>query len=383
MTFGVFVRICVFLIGLVHLIHMVEMSEATTRSGSWKGIIIKTLVVLLFPLAIRINDGTIAWWSLLLWVDLSQSFAFNETYSILTALVLIVPGILFYRHILISPISSSIRGRAVMTAIVLWAAPIAYSVFFGFFMIGSMLILPTVSISLFILLPILQRELVIRSTPMKMRNYDFQFLSRNFKHSFGKQRFLPILLWSGLLLSPFLFLNLYGDIQFISVFYEIFWRTFSLILESPMYGTLLFSVTNGSFLPLILLMSSLRFLFVRDIFRFKDGFINKTRLVSIALLGEITPVAILSVQYIQVIPSYFSYVPIVSPFPLFPLIGFLFVRLWKIFPVREIMWDKEEHRMWFEGDKPTQSPFPQPMEQGIKVPITYMIISHIRRLRKR
>ena len=361
------------------------MSEGTTMLTIWKQIIIKILVLLLFPISITFSSDMIGYASSLFFFDSFNGFVMNGPYSILTVFVFATPGILFYRYMLLNPISSSIIRRAVMSSIVVGLGPLPYSIIFQPFsmVMSTVYLLPFVIISLFIFLPILQRELVIRSTPMKMRNLDFAFLSRSFKQAFGKQRFLPILLWSGLLFSPFLFLYQFAEQQFfMSVIYQIQWTSY---FEAPVeyfFSSLNFMLTDGFSLQPVLLMSSLRFFFVGDIFKFKDGTIGKTRLVSVALLGEITPFAIISIFSFQIYPIYFYSTPLFSPFPLFPLIGFLFLRLCKITPIRETLWDDEEHQMWFDGDASTLSPIQQPMQEGIKIPITYMIVSQIRRLRK-
>ena len=72
----------------------------------------------------------------------------------------------------------------------------------------------------------------------------------------------------------------------------------------------------------------------------------------------------------------------ILPTPIFPLLGFLYLRFTRLPMMMDELWDEEEHRMWFEVDKPTLSPTQQPREQGIKVPITYMIVSQFRKLRK-
>ena len=70
----------------------------------------------------------------------------------------------------------------------------------------------------------------------------------------------------------------------------------------------------------------------------------------------------------------------VFPFPILPLIGFAYIRFSKIIIVRDEIWTDYEHRMWFDKE---QDPYVSVSDdESITVPITYLLVSQIRKRRK-
>ncbi|MHA2397196.1 MAG: hypothetical protein ACXAC0_10865, partial [Candidatus Thorarchaeota archaeon] len=73
--------------------------------------------------------------------------------------------------------------------------------------------------------------------------------------------------------------------------------------------------------------------------------------------------------------------PVVLPFPILPLIGFAYIRFSKIIIVRDELWTDYEHRMWFDKE---QDPYvPESTDDSITVPITYLLVSQIRKRLKK
>ncbi|MGD9397896.1 MAG: hypothetical protein PVJ05_15775, partial [Candidatus Thorarchaeota archaeon] len=75
-----------------------------------------------------------------------------------------------------------------------------------------------------------------------------------------------------------------------------------------------------------------------------------------------------------------SYIPVLLPIPILPLIGFAYVRFSMIVPLEELLWPDYEHRMWFE--KKREPSVPKPPEESITVPIAYLLLSRVRKRRK-
>jgi hypothetical protein len=140
-------------------------------------------------------------------------------------------------------------------------------------------------------------------------------------------------------------------------------------------------------LPGLLLLFSIRLVFIRDIYRFSDGGVTKSRLISIGLLAEIVPVAIMTListaNSIGMGEFFGSFTQFIFPTPIFPLLGYLYARFSKLRITPDELWEDEEHRMWYEEEQPTLPPGQQPMDYRIKVPISYLIVSQFRKLRKK
>jgi hypothetical protein len=102
------------------------------------------------------------------------------------------------------------------------------------------------------------------------------------------------------------------------------------------------------------------------------------------ILSEIAPVAFLTLMQLLTYPIsefVFGFYTWILPTPIFPILGYIYVRMSRNLSLSGTLWDDEEHRMWFEVDGPP-SPEQQPKDRGIKVPITYIIRSKLRRRRK-
>ncbi len=367
--------------------HMVEMSEGTTGSVSWKKTLVKIFIVLVFPIGIWTNyDYGLDQWTSILFHFEPSGLYFTSLFTVLLAIVLMLPGIFFERKIQLNPISSSIRRKAFISivAILLLSYGFAFISIFNPYFIGIevgavSVFMPILTISLFIFLPILNRGSIIRSTPMNMQSHSFSYLSSIFKKRFRKLRFLPLLLWAGLLFSPIIISNPWGNISFLSIFFQIQVAIDTyLIPEFQFFYWFSLNLTPIYSLPYVMLIFSLRFVFVRDIYRFNEGRVQKSRLISTGLLAEIVPVAMLTLLNFPMM----AYYQFVFPTPFFPLLGYLYVRFSKVPSMIDKLWEDEDYRMWYEGDKPAPLPVQKPLEHRIKVPLSYLIISQFRKRRK-
>ena len=353
--------------------------------------IAKILVVLLFPIGIGINFGSFYWASALLQFGV-PGFIFNDSILLVAFSVLIMlPGIFFERKIRSKPIKDSIRKIAVASLLITWLVPLVPSYFFVPVIAMVVVFVPTfyiplLSISFFIILPILDREFVIRHTPEQFRNRKYSQLSRDLKRYVGNSRYLYMIVWTGLLFSPIVSTGLWGDILIESVLYSI--TIFSggpWLIPEFMSLSISYTIVSTTLIHSAFLIFSLRFLFVRDLLRYNEGNVTRSRLISMGILSEIVPVATMTlILYMASLTFGFpiGFYSLTLPTPIFPLLGYAYVRMSRNLSSAIILWDTEEHRMWFETDR-TPSPEQQPKDMGIKVPIAYLIRSRLLKRMKR
>jgi hypothetical protein len=237
--------------------------------------------------------------------------------------------------------------------------------------------------SFFVILPLISRETTLLNVPTQHHNLSYGFLKSTRRKRFRREKVLSGLLWVGLVFLPFIFQMMsswwFLEFRFISLFSQ-----FSMSRGGPWFTTdilllniqLWFSTTMATDLPILALLSALRFAFVRDVFRFQRGIIKKSRLVSIAILGEILPSAIgllISLGFSPPFSSTLMYLPL----PILPLIGFAFLRFSKFVSVKDELWSDYEHRMWYQKE---QDPYmSESADESIKVPITYLLVSKVRK----
>ncbi len=243
---------------------------------------------------------------------------------------------------------------------------------------------PILAISFYVILPLLTRESVLRRIAPKHRDLPYGFVKSSVLKRARRESFLTGLLWVGLVLAPFMGIVSFSMWSSNLLLWSLFYQLMA-YAGTPWYDILTLNVSielvanMTFFLPIIVLLSSIRFVFVRDVFRFQTGHITKSRLASVAILGEILPSAVFTLSQLILITSG-SFLPVLVPIPILPLIGFAYARFSKIVPLEEVLWPEYEHRMWFE--KKRESYVPEPPEESITVPIAYLLLSQIRKRRR-
>jgi len=359
--------------------NLVEMNEIIGRRRPSAVFLIKTLVVISFPIAGTFGSSGTMLFSVLLEIGGNHVIAFNSIFSVLAGLVIMLPCLIFELDLRNKPISASILIRAVAASILCWLISIfiSFVVIFSFdpFLFQVIGYTPVLAISFFVILPLITRETVMRSIPSEHRNLSYEILSSTHSEMFRREKILSGLLWASLVFSPFMgyMVSSWWDFRFyfMSLFYQFtVFSDYPIILEDwfPNVGIQIIAVI-GPVLPFIVLLSAIRFVFVRDVFRFQSGFTNKARLASIALLGEILPSAIILFITLFLSPIgtiTFAYFPV----PLLPIIGFAYIRFSKVLDMNEEIFPDHEYRMWYEKERPAES---------IKVPISYLLVSQIRK----
>ena len=378
------------------------MTEVSGRRRAYAPFIIKILVVLIFPLEGFTSSYGTGWQSILLSVGRDPYivlpimpvvpirdifFTITPIINIFAGMLILLPCLIFEQQLNSRPISKSLRGRTVTACFLSWFISFLLQPFTGSFWGRSPLYYtvnyaPVLAITFFVILPLISRETTIRSISADSQHLSLRLIN-SVRKRFKREKVLSGLLWFGLLFCPFMFfLSPYSwalQIQYVSFVYFI-----TAVGGGPVFGGLAllnldinFTAAIAISLPLTALLASLRFVFVRDIFRYQSGRITKSRLVSIAILGELLPSAAITLFALLTFPLGAGFSPLFYPLPILPLIGFAFIRFSKFVPPKEELWSDYEHRMWFEKER---EPYvPELVDESIKVPIMYLLVSQVRR----
>jgi hypothetical protein len=362
--------------------------------------LVKILVVLIFPLEMAIAPSFIGWVSLLLFGQSNHFPSFTSIPSLLIGLIIMLPCIYFERMLNSSPISRPVRKQVVVSCILscgismalllsgLANAPsvIALDGFTGrAYVRAAVIYAPILGISFFVVLPLILRESALRTMSADHHRLSYQVINSVLQKRFKREKVLSGLLWFSLLFCPFLLiLGFVGfSVQFfsLSVFFIMNFQAYSVFADITFFGGSL-QLTGVPFvvLPLVILLSSIRFVFVRDVFRFQRGTIDRSRLASAAILGEILPSAIVTLLMLDTISPGYS-VPLIFPAPILPIAGLALIKLSRTRHLKETLWPDYESRMWYEqGQEPYAK---ESANESIKVPLTYLLISQVRKLRNK
>ena len=385
------------------------MTEARARWRAFASFIVKILVVLVFPLDGFFYSYGTGWQSILLSVGRSpygdyiflpavqiiprEDFllAINPINTILAGLLILLPCLIFEQQLNSRPISKSIRGRTVAACFLTWGFSILLLPFAtGYWgrnpLYYTVNYAPVLAIAFFVILPLISRETTIRSISSDHQQLSLGFITSTLRKRFRREKVLTGLLWFSLVFSPFMFFAMISawssNIMIISFFYMT-----SVFGGGPVFGGLAifnaeiqFTAAIALSLPLSGLLASLRFVFVRDVFRYQSRQITKSRLVSMGLMGELLPSAAVTLFALLTTPLGGGFFPLFYPLPILPLIGFAFLRFSKFVPAKEELWSDYEHRMWYEKEQ--EPHVPEPVDETIKVPISYLLVSQFRRRQK-
>lgn len=376
------------------------MTDAAHKRRHLPFFLVKILVVLIFPLEMIIAPPYIGWASLLLVVRVNQFPFFTSVPSLLIGLIIMLPCIFFERMLYSSSISRPVRKQVVASCILSCGISLAILLsgvanppiyilvggFIGdFYLLAATVYAPILGISFFVVLPLILRESALRTISAEHHQLSYQVINSVLQKRFKREKVLCGLLWLSLLFCPFLLIlfNMGSSFQFfsLSVFFAMNFQAYSVFADAIFLGgsLQLTSVTLVA-LPLVFLLSSIRFVFVRDVFRFQRGIIDRSRLASAAILGEILPAAIITFLMLGTIaPS--SPIPLIFPAPILPFAGFVLIKLSRTKLSKEELWPDYESRMWYEQ---AQEPYStKSADESIKVPLTYLLISQVRKLRNK
>lgn len=369
----------------------VAMTEFISRLKRNSTFIIKIILVLSFPLVASVHLPYFEWISILLVVSNFSIVQFTSFLSVFIGLIIMLPCIIFEYHLNSRPITKSLRYHAITASFLSWLL----SVYFPFDILFPSIVLrpdfyaayyPTnsglvLAITFFIVLPLITRESIMNNTPNELRSLDYSLIKSSIGRKIRRERVLPGLIWFGLMFCPFMAfpLSYMYDMQFMywSIFFQYtpYSAPYLALQIAPPYFAMQLTALPAAALPFFLLFSAIRFVFIRDVLRFKIARVTKSRLVSVAILGEILPAATITLIDLILNPGFTL---LIFPTPILPIIGFVYLRFSKAIPIKDEIWDEQANRMWFEKE---QEPYiTQPADESIKVPIAYLLVSQVRRL---
>ncbi len=338
-------------------------------------------------------------------IRFDQSFSITTIlYNFLLGLFIAAPVIFFNYRLLQSPASKPMRNLAIGVMIIssfmvfmalLIIMPI-YSpmYYYNFLLIQNIQTFPTIAIGAFVILPMIQRQAVLIASPENMHSETMEAVGRNPQLSVSREKTLATVLWVGLYFLPYFILNMsayyYTYIQVYSFAYTFSFNNY-LYIGYDYLSVMSANAIPFFTLPLLGVLSALRFVFVRDIYRYLKHEIAYRRLMYMGILGDFFPVIAFSAMMGFLSPGsmmYYSAIPI----PCLVFLGLLITKLHRsVLPHANLIWDDVEARMWFEQEEKSISIIPaaiatpenphRPTEEKIKVPFSYMVMSHIRRKR--
>jgi hypothetical protein len=316
-------------------------------------------------------------------------------------LFLAFPAIVFNYRLVKSPANKPFRNLAIgvmilSSFIVFMALLIAAPLFnpgyyYNYPLIQNIQSFPTIAIGFFVILPMIQRQAVLVASPDDMHGETLSYIELHLQKSVRREKALATLLWAGLYFLPYYMVIMsyyfgYTYTQIFSFAYMMNIDTYSRLLYSSELA-LLGTVIPFFYLPIFGLLGAIRFIFVRDIYRYLKHELAYQRLMYMGILGDIFPVIAFTVLTMIISPgSTISESTI--PIPCLVFLGLLVAKTHRsIQPYSNRIWTDVESRMWFEEkietrpvDSVPEKPY-RPSEEKITVPLRYLMISHIRKRR--
>jgi len=398
------------------------MSKTIGGLPEWANLLLKVLFVMIFPLSV---NGT----NLLQLIILPTSgllFTPLESYSVwasdFSTLILILstvlrnfvvgiliafPGIYYSYKLSRVPVNRSYWKQGLGTAIAIYFLVFGLLLYFTmnmyspeFYWDSSLWIFlqrigqyTTLVMGVFIILPLVQRQVVIIGSPSELHYYSMSKIEAYPKIKLSREKILGAIFWLVLCFGPMIFVQ--GSV----------WggggNTFSGLLITYVLSADVFRITGPlsflfltndfSIIPLSAVIGAFHFAFVRDTYRYLRKTITRQRLVSMAVFSSIFPLIISTGTYIPMLGYYFL-IPI--PFPLLQIVGFILVKYHRPMVGQvDRIWKDDRLKMWWEEDDREQqkeehvgSPPERPhrhREEIIVVPVTYIFVSRIRQLSRR
>jgi hypothetical protein len=241
----------------------------------------------------------------------------------------------------------------------------------------------TPSIAVLILLPLLMREMRILSVPRDLRLSNARRIDDLPSDNLGRNRVLTVLLWMSFVLMP-LILGLSIDLSsgLLSSLSEGIFYAFEFVYYTstmpPTYSYSVFgmvALASSQFL-LLLLLSSVRLVFLRNVFGHLRGTVTRKRLLRIGVVGELLPAAVVALP--TFLGGFIGFFQTPVPFPAALLVGFLFIRYFRV--------SDEIEAFKMKGGEIVSGPVdievPE-MPDTIKVPVIYVLKSKISSLVRR
>ncbi len=323
--------------------------------------------------------------------------------NLFIGVMLALPAILFNYRLARSPANRRMRRLAAaalvlsglmvfMVLLFISAAIIGSAGYYSHMIFQNILTFPTIAVGTFIVLPIIQRQAILIASPKEVHSCSPDELQKHPQSGVGREVTLSTILWASLYFLPFLLSPEYSFYYGQEFYVSSLACGVTIYFGGGIYPQVGPALIYGSIVPLFTLpslciLSSLRFVFVRDIYRHLKHEMTYRRLLYLGFLADFFPV----IAYV-VIPRilFGGYIlsSIVFPLPFLAVVGLLVTRLHRsVLRLPNRIWDDVEARMWFEEEEKRQDVAPvlekagRPEDETITVPLTYIMVSHIRRRR--
>jgi len=341
-------------------------------------------------------------------VRIDQPFLVVDIFSnFLLGLFLAFPAIVFNYRLSKSPANKPFRNLAigvmVLSSFIVFMAllivmplfsPIYY---YNYQLISNLQTFPTIAIGAFVILPMIQRQAVLIASPEGLHSNTMREIEMHPQLKVRREKTLTTILWIVLYFFPFLMLNMssiyYSYASVLSFSYTMnMYAEFYRIIDLG-FPTISGMVTPFISLPIIGILSALRFVYVRDIYRYHKHEIPYRRMMYMGILGDIFPL----ISYMVITGIIFPggmYSASIIPLPFLFFMGLLIARLHRsVLPYANRVWEDVDARMWFEQEEESrpiittpivttpENPH-RPTEERITVPFAYMLVSHIRKKRQ-
>lgn len=381
------------------------MGQSVENSREWFTLGLRCLLVLLIPTAlmIELSESTIRIYYLCILSGEWPVFVLPSTIDIqlnpvylLIPILAMIPGILYNYEIGQRPLDSSVKRLTLWALLATFLLNYlqGYLVTLGVLMGAEAWVLATtinqtfpLSIVVFIMLPLMLREAVVASCPEELLPLPLREVEQIPHLGHLRNKVVAVFIWAMVTFSPFIMYmqydTFYGySLDFVGLIYQLIYRAYS-FLDFSLFVNV--AIIPGSLIWVMLLMSSIRLLFVREIFRWFAGKSSLSRLVMIGVLGELLPSGIISSTYLLM--GVTSTAGLYLPFPSVILAGLLSLKLFKFKLESATLWDEEgislEGSATLEPARQTKKPLRPIHDDIIRVPVLYMVKSKIGSVSKR
>jgi len=393
-----------------------KMSKLVGGLPEWANLLLKVLLIMIFPMNVMVSDlyqliNLPTSGLLFTPIDYNPFFLTNITQlglllggvlrNFSLGILVAFPGMYYNYKLSRAPVNKSYWKRGIGVAIaiffltlgVMMISQFVYmtSPFSNFYVIYTRIMLyPTLVIGVFIILPLVLRQAVIIGSPSYLHHFSIRELESNPKFKISREKMLSTIFWIFLCFAPFVILiNIWGWIS---------QYTYSgLLMNYQLYPfSILGSIIDIASLMLFALMGVFHFAFVRDTYRYLRKTITYKKLIFTGVLSIIFPI-ILATGLFPIVMYYMIVIPI--PIPLLQFAGLLMVRYHRpIVDQVDRVWTGDESKMWWEKDmwwekeeRPARKQYTEHTPEKphrhrneiITVPMRYLLLSRIRRLKQR
>lgn len=392
------------------------MSKPTGGLPEWANLLLKVLVIMIFPLNVQCNNflqliilpaNGLLFTPVQYYPDLLTDFIHFGVLlgavlrNFIIGIIIAFPGIFYTYKLSRVPVSRSYWTRGLGTAIAIYFltigflfvllfgmyTPIGFMTYNIYLLYERLVQYTTLVMGVFIVLPLIQRQAVIIRSPSDLHDYSMREIELFSKLDLSREKILSAIFWLVLCFAPIaIYLGpYYGNCSALMMNYMIGFNLTRYINMASFYFR--YYPLDFSHIPFYALMSLFNFIFVRDSYRYLRNEITRKRLLWMAVISTLFPTIITLAMYTSSI-FYLLVLPI--PIPIIQFVGLLIVKLHR--PLADQtgkIWMGEKSKMWWESDDEAEngeSTSEKPRhrrDDTVIVSLDYLLISRIRQLKHR